>query len=219
MTAWGQGSPELATPSRGSELALLGARSVLALLIGLSVWSVSIMLERRRTLGALVTPELGALRSALQVGESGAIEQWVSRASGPGLAGRYARALLESEASRRAEVAQSWLAYERVELERGLSTLATVASNAPFIGLLGTVLGIIHAFAQLGEATGVGSVMSGISEALIATAFGLFVAIPAGVAYNVFSRRLRVLIAQCEALREPLVHASVRVGSPPVSGG
>jgi len=78
------------------------------------------------------------------------------------------------------------------DLRRGLSGLATVASSAPFVGLLGTVLGIITAF-QLMATSGSGglaSVSAGISEALVTTAFGLFVAIPAVVVYNYFTNRV-----------------------------
>jgi len=77
---------------------------------------------------------------------------------------------------------------ERMRYNRRLSFLATVGSNAPFIGLFGTVLGIIRAFQDLGAnfADASGTVMAGIAEALIATAVGLLVAIPAVVAYNYF---------------------------------
>ena len=78
-------------------------------------------------------------------------------------------------------------------LERNLSWLATTASVSPFIGLLGTVLGIIRAFQNLGAAgsTSLQAVGPGIAEALIATAVGLFAAIPAAVAYNHFGHRLK----------------------------
>lgn len=75
---------------------------------------------------------------------------------------------------------------EQQNLKRGINLLATVGSTAPFIGLLGTVVGIINAFQQM-AATGSGglaTVSAGISEALVATAFGLLVAIPAVMAYN-----------------------------------
>jgi biopolymer transport protein ExbB len=78
-----------------------------------------------------------------------------------------------------------------------------LGSNAPFIGLFGTVLGIIQAFGVLGQKQANGnSVMTGISEALIATAVGLFVAIPAVVAYNVFSRKLKLLLTDCESVKD-----------------
>ena len=74
-------------------------------------------------------------------------------------------------------------------LERRLAFLGTLGNNAPFIGLFGTVLGVVHAFAALGGASGPGAdeVMSAIAGALVATAVGLFVAIPAVAAYNLSS--------------------------------
>jgi biopolymer transport protein ExbB len=88
-----------------------------------------------------------------------------------------------------------------------LSVLATVGSNAPFIGLFGTVLGIIRAFRDLAaNVSGVGSsVMFGISEALVATAVGLLVAIPAVVAYNVFVGKLKVVSGNADLLGRTLL--------------
>ena len=85
----------------------------------------------------------------------------------------------------------------RVHLERNLTVLASVGSNAPFIGLFGTVLGIIRAFHNLsGDLTGGADVVMGaISEALVATAVGIFVAIPALAAYNGFQRKVEQLYA------------------------
>lgn len=83
---------------------------------------------------------------------------------------------------------------EAVKLEKGITFLATVASSAPFIGLFGTVWGIMNAFHGLsmpGAATSIQAVAPGISEALVATAIGLAAAIPAAVAYNYFSVTLR----------------------------
>ena len=82
---------------------------------------------------------------------------------------------------------------ERARYEQRLSFLATVASNAPFIGLFGTVLGIIRAFQDLSSnmAVASGAVMAGIAEALIATAVGLLVAIPALVVYNMLKKRVK----------------------------
>lgn len=100
-------------------------------------------------------------------------------------------------------------AKEKLRYNRWLSFLATVGSNSPFIGLFGTVLGIIRAFADLGADMGGagGSVMSGISEALIATAVGLLVAIPAVIAYNAFSGRVKTVIANSELLSRTLLSA------------
>lgn len=86
-------------------------------------------------------------------------------------------------------------------LEKRLGILATFGNNAPFIGLFGTVLGVINAFATLskGSEFGVNAVMGGISEALVATAAGLFVAIPSVIAYNYFVRKIRMTLLKREA--------------------
>lgn len=89
---------------------------------------------------------------------------------------------------------------ERQRFTKWLSVLATVGSNSPFIGLFGTVLGIIRAFHDLaGNLSGGGNnVMNGISEALIATAVGLLVAIPVVIAYNVFTNKVKSLAANAD---------------------
>jgi biopolymer transport protein ExbB len=95
------------------------------------------------------------------------------------------------EASSRAlERAQ---AIVRSELDRGISGLATIGSSAPFVGLFGTVVGIINAFKGISteKSTGLGAVAGGISEALVTTAIGLFVAIPAVWMFNYFNERLK----------------------------
>jgi biopolymer transport protein ExbB len=78
------------------------------------------------------------------------------------------------------------------ELKRGLSSLATIGATAPFVGLFGTTVGIINAFQAMSseQASGLAAVAGGISEALVATAFGLFVAVPAVWAYNAFTNRV-----------------------------
>jgi biopolymer transport protein ExbB len=107
-------------------------------------------------------------------------------------------------------------ALQRVRLERGLAVLGTVGNNAPFLGLLGTVIGVIEAFEILGRpqaattaaaASGLApqAIMSSIAEALIATAIGLFVAIPAVAAYNYFQRRIQGIGANTEALSNVLL--------------
>jgi biopolymer transport protein ExbB len=78
-------------------------------------------------------------------------------------------------------------------MDRGLSGLATIGSTAPFVGLFGTVVGIINAFKGISseKSTGLGAVAGGISEALVTTAFGLFVAIPAVWMFNYFNNRVK----------------------------
>ena len=91
----------------------------------------------------------------------------------------------------------------KIRMERRLAFLGTLGNNAPFIGLFGTVLGVIRAFADLAAhpgAAGAGSVMAGISDALVATAVGLFVALPAVVMFNLYQRWLRRTSQRASAL-------------------
>jgi biopolymer transport protein ExbB len=92
----------------------------------------------------------------------------------------------------------------KLQLEKRLGILATFGNNAPFIGLFGTVLGVINAFHSLGDenSLGVATIMGGISEALVATATGLFVAIPSVMAYNYFVRRIKMILLEQEAKNE-----------------
>ena len=102
------------------------------------------------------------------------------------------------------EIFNTFMLNEKPELEKYLAVLATVASNAPFIGLLGTVLGIMKAFNDLAQSTDAGqqTVMAGISIALIATAAGLFVAIPASIFYNYYTRKVKSIYTSLESVKE-----------------
>jgi biopolymer transport protein TolQ len=110
-------------------------------------------------------------------------------------------------------------------LERRLSWLATIASVSPFVGLFGTVMGIIDAFHGLGTAGAatLRAVAPGISEALITTAAGLFVAVPAVIAYNQFTARIRVFASAvddfCRELLNSLEEIPVRAAQPPRAAG
>ncbi len=103
-----------------------------------------------------------------------------------------------------AEVFNTFLMIEKPKLEKNLNFLATVGSNAPFVGLLGTVLGIMKAFSDLSQSSGAGNeaVMSGIAHALVATAVGLFVAIPAVIGYNYFQKLVRQSLQSIDVARE-----------------
>jgi biopolymer transport protein ExbB len=103
----------------------------------------------------------------------------------------------------------------RLTMERNLAFLGTLGNNAPFIGLLGTVIGIVRAFKELSHAKGQVSaaLMAEIGEALVATAVGLLVALPAIVAFNVFQRTVRARMSRADALSgEVLAH--LKAGSP-----
>ena len=95
----------------------------------------------------------------------------------------------------------------KAEYERRLSILATLASNSPYIGLFGTVLGIVHSFKEMSKdiASASSGVMSGIAEALVATAVGLLVAIPAVVAYNVFKGMVKDAVTNTDGLTRVLM--------------
>jgi biopolymer transport protein ExbB/TolQ len=99
------------------------------------------------------------------------------------------------------------LSRGKSEYERRLSILATLASNSPYIGLFGTVLGIVHSFKEMSKdiTNASAGVMSGIAEALIATAIGLLVAIPAVVAYNVFKGMVKDAVTNTDGLTRVLM--------------
>ena len=102
------------------------------------------------------------------------------------------------------EVFNTYSLTERPDLERFLNFLATIGSNAPYIGLFGTVLGIMKAFNDLAQASDAGqqTVMAGIALALIATAAGLFVAIPAVIFYNYFNKQVKGILQSLDAVKE-----------------
>jgi biopolymer transport protein ExbB len=135
-------------------------------------------------------------------------------AESPAVAARVADAglrLAERGTAAAEKAMQSATALERTRLERGLAFLATVGNNAPFLGLFGTVVGVIHAFEELGHAapghgaTAAGqvasqAVMASIAEALVATAVGIFVALPSVALYNYLQRRVASMLAGTDVL-------------------
>ena len=185
---------------------LLGSEWVLWVLIGLSVLSVAVMVERAHLLrrpGATAARS-GAAARAPPGRRPGGRAPAARGAAGPRRRRRRrrARASFDRGADAVSETMAGAKARLRLELERHLGILGTLGNNAPFIGLFGTVLGIIKAFADLAhnQAGGAGAVMSGISEALVATAVGLLVAIPAVIAFNIFQGRVREAMAEIDAM-------------------
>ena len=91
-------------------------------------------------------------------------------------------------------------AIVHAKLKRGLGGLATIGSTAPFIGLFGTVVGILNAFQQIAtqKSAGIGAIAGGISEALVTTAFGLLVAIPAVMLFNYFTNKVEAFDVEME---------------------
>jgi biopolymer transport protein ExbB len=106
---------------------------------------------------------------------------------------------------------------ERMLLEKRLTILNTLGNNAPFIGLLGTVLGVIKAFHGLGTlgSTGAEVVMRSISSALLATAAGLFIAIPVVMANNYFSKKVKIITQQLEILSKEFSASSLNLKPKP----
>jgi biopolymer transport protein ExbB/biopolymer transport protein TolQ len=189
------------------KVALLGSSWVMYLLLGLSVFSIGAMIERvlyfRKRNDDV--DELG--EKFIQLLEQGDVDG--------------AKALLEKSPSVEASVLAPALKYlpagpealadsiesgmirARMDLERGSTLLGTLGNNAPFIGLFGTVIGVIIAFHQLGasqSSSSMNAVMGGIAESLVATGVGLFVAIPAVVAYNLIQKRIGDIDSNLQAI-------------------
>jgi biopolymer transport protein ExbB len=186
-----------------------GAEWVMYALAALSVASVAVILERALFFGRFGGSRAEVLAPLLFAGRLEDARAVVKGRSG--LEAEVVRAALDAAAGGPASVAElvaSTIRRERPAYERGLGFLGTLGSNAPFLGLFGTVVGIIKAFADLGVGTakgaGAAAVMAGLSEALVATAVGIFVAIPAVVAFNAFGRKLRTVTTRAEALAHAL---------------
>ena len=193
---------------------LTSAEWVLWVLVILSVLSIAIMLERTVYFARHRLPDSEGLAVRLARGELDAVKAAIQGRQGMEAAIlREGLACAEQGADTVEQVIASTLSRERPRYERFLAYLGTLGNNAPFIGLFGTVLGIIKAFHDLGAMNAQGggggamqqTVMAGISEALVATAVGLAVAIPAVVAFNVFSRQLKTLTSRANALGHALV--------------
>ena len=192
---------------------------ILGCLTLLSVYSIALMVDRYRTFRIARSQTTRFLPLFSKYLQEGKLQRAIDLAHGhekshlARVVSAGARELVGAEAearSPRSRVEAVARALDRAasltssDLRRGLGGLATIGSTAPFIGLLGTVVGIIHAFQGIAEsgAGGIGTVSGGIAEALVATAFGLFVAIPAVMAFNYFTgvlERLQVEMANGSA--------------------
>jgi biopolymer transport protein ExbB/TolQ len=202
-------------------IAPLVARTVLYVLIGLSVLSIGVIIERwwffrrrrdnvadlsERVRKALARGDLAEAKKILAASPS--IEaEIVGEAFGWYGDGVEAVEQILVKATR----------MRRKRFEAGLLFLGTLGNNAPFIGLFGTVLGIVTAFRELGGnqmGAAMGNVMSGIAEALLATAVGILVALPAVIYYNVFQKKGADVEEGAAALGN-LVIASMKAGVKP----
>lgn len=197
-------------------ISLLGAEWILYVLMFISLISVSLIINRilfyQFSSRGLVDFRRD-VRQAIEKKDwdkAKKITQTRAKNSTTDFETSLASTLLE-ESSRDSEVlselAQDSLLRTKVSWDKNLSMLATIGSNAPFVGLFGTVIGIIQAFHSLSQQaeTGVQGVTAGISDALIATAVGIFVAIPAVVAFNYFQRKVKNAVSEAEAFKSFII--------------
>jgi biopolymer transport protein ExbB/TolQ len=182
---------------------------VLIVLVIMSVVSIAMIFERYMALKK-VGQESDRVRARIKMAlQNGSVQDFEDIAKDPtsieGRAAGHAMKYLKAHGEKGIEdVFNSFVLTEKPELEKFLPVLATISSNAPFIGLLGTVLGIMKAFNDLAVTQNAGqqTVMSGISTALIATAAGLFVAIPASMFYNYFTRKVKSTLNSVESVKD-----------------
>ena len=198
------------------------ARAIVIILLIMSAWSIGVMIDRyvafnaaRKQSRQFAPAVAGALREgkldeAIRVAErnkkshlakvvTAGLQEFKAHGDSTEIPGE------QIEASKRAlERAE---AIVHAELKRGLGGLATIGSTAPFVGLLGTVIGIINAFRKMAQskATGLASVAGGISEALVTTALGLFVAIPAVMMFNYFTGKVEAFDVEMDNSSSELV--------------
>jgi len=198
------------------------AKLVVIILFLMSAWSIGVMIDRylafsaarkqSRTFAPLVAGALreGKVDEAVRVAErhkkshlakvvTAGLQEFQAHQASAEISGE------EVESSKRALDRASAIVH--AEMKRGLSGLATIGSTAPFVGLFGTVVGIINAFKGISEqqATGLAAVAGGISEALVATALGLFVAVPAVWAYNYFTNKVEAFDVEMDNSSSELV--------------
>ena len=194
--------------------ALLGAQWVMWLLLLISVVSLAIVIERLIYFWGQsedVDAIIGEVRQRLGQSDIEGLQAWLLQRQGPAVA--VALAALDSLSRGVAavgEAASSARVRQRQKLEKLLAYLGTFGNTAPFIGLLGTVIGIVSAFHELSLSTtgGAATVMDAISEALVATAMGLLVAIPAVATYNAFHRRIKMLLGDADAVVHTILSLS-----------
>lgn len=196
-----------------------GSAWVLWVLIVASVVALAIVIERLVLFLSSrdnVTRLRRELRDLLERGDVDGARKRLDES--PSFEATIARAGLDADGAPSAEERiQAEQQVARLALERNLGFLGTLGSNAPFVGLLGTVIGVVRAFDELSAATGqvTAGLLSEIGEALIATAVGILVAIPAIAFFNLFQRAIKVRLGQSDALgREVLAYLKSGAPSP-----
>jgi biopolymer transport protein ExbB/TolQ len=171
------------------------ARLILVILVGLSIWSITIIIDRKRFFKSLSLPNEDLKKNIRNKQFSFQGNHFYSEML------REISALKSSDQMDKAFDAIS--VEKKKELEKGLPILGTLGSTTPFVGLLGTILGIIVSFGELSQGAGsTNTVMFSLAEALILTAVGLIVAIPAVVAYNFYGRKVKAVLNEAASLKD-----------------
>ncbi len=185
------------------------AHGILYLMILASVVSVSIMIERYFSLKKLsrsskvIASDFKAMLAEQNLANIQALSKQSDSLESKALG--YGLTFVENHGQEGLDdLFNSFKLVERPELEKNLNLLGTIASNAPYIGLLGTVMGIMKAFNDLANAPGQGNevVMAGIGHALVSTALGLAVAIPAVVGFNHYQKKVGLVLNNIDAARD-----------------
>lgn len=191
--------------------ALLGGEWVLYILLVLSVWSIAVIWDRfflfqkKAKESALLEEKVPQL---LLDGKIKEVQKIVENLTSPAASIlKIGLANLSVGPESLGQILSSQRIYEKLALEKNLLVLGTLGSNAPFIGLFGTVLGIIKAFNDLALAgtSGPSVVMRGVSEALVATAVGLLIAIPCVATYNYFQNWIKRELSNSDRMSELLL--------------
>lgn len=198
------------------KLAMVGAEWVMWLLLGLSFASIGIIVDRWLYFWKHHEENEKLSTRLPELFRSGDVKSvWEMVSGSETLAGMVVATGLQSirrGADACSEAMQSVKLQSKGELDARLSMLGTIGSNAPFIGLMGTVLGVIKAAHDLSSGAGgtadPNAVMAGVFEALIATAVGLLVAIPAVIAFNYFQRKVRTALTEVDALAHLVLAAA-----------
>lgn len=189
-------------------LAQTFAETILWVLLITSVVSIAMIIERFFSLSK-ITRQNRAFRSEakelLQAQDLSKLEALAQDDSLPQRALRHGLKHTKAYGEKGLdEIFNSFTIIEKPKIEKYLNFLATVGSNAPFVGLLGTVMGIMKAFNDLAQNSAAGNevVMLGIAHALVATAIGLFVAIPAVIGFNYYQKMVKETVQTIEIAKE-----------------
>jgi biopolymer transport protein ExbB/biopolymer transport protein TolQ len=211
------------------------AKGVVLVLVIMSVYSIGVMIERFYTFQQATTQSRKYAPEVARYLKQGKIKEAIDASHGVGVKyshlakvlvlglqeWQYQTEIGEVERDKEGAVDAAKRAIQRAtavnlaDLKRGLSGLATIGSTAPFVGLFGTTFGIINAFSgmALTGSGGIAAISAGIAEALITTAFGLFVAVPAVWAYNYFANRVEGFSVEMDNSSSELLDYFIKKGA------